>query len=92
MDITLAGIFPEFAKMEQASGESSANLLCEAILKVVVNWKNSVLWGGFILAIKNKQKERQIRLNEALSLRKFYEEKYKWEMQCEMLVKRLRLL
>ena len=48
--------------------------------------------GGFILAIKNKQKERQIRLNEALPLRKFYEETYKWELQCEMLVKRIRLL
>ena len=57
-----------------------------------MNWKNSVLWGGFILAIKNKQKERQIRLNEALSLQKFYEEKYKWEMHCEMLVKRRGLL
>ena len=48
--------------------------------------------GGFILAIKNKQKERQILLNEALPLRKFYEETYKWELQCEMLVKRIRLL
>ena len=72
--------------MEQASEERGK------FRQLIVRGYVESRGGGFILAIKNKQKERQIRLNEALSLQKFYEEKYKWEMQCEMLVKRRRLL
>ena len=56
----------------------------------VVDSDEAEEWGKAIRRVR--QKERQIRLNEALSLGKFYEEKYKWEMQCEMLVKRMRLL
>ena len=72
--------------MEQASEERGK--FRQLIVRGYVEGRG----GGFILAIKNKQKERQIRLNEALPLRKFYEETYKWELQCEMLVKRMRLL
>ena len=72
--------------MEQASEERGK------FRQLIVRGYVEIRGGGFILAIKNKQKERQIRLNEALPLRKFYEETYKWELQCEMLVKRMRLL
>ena len=72
--------------MEQASEERGK------FRQLIVRGYVESRGGGFILAIKNKQKERQIRLNEALPLRKFYEETYKWELQCEMLVKRIRLL
>ena len=47
-------------------------------------------WGKAIR--RARQKERQIRLNEALSLREFYDEKFKWETQCKILVERMRLL
>ena len=72
--------------MEQASEERGK------FRQLIVRGYVESRGGGFILAIKNKQKERQIRLNEALPLRKFYEETYKWELQCEMLVKRMHLL
>ena len=72
--------------MEQASEERGK------FRQLIVRGYVESRGGGFILAIKNKQKERQIRLSEALPLRKFYEETYKWELQCEMLVKRMRLL
>ena len=46
-------------------------------------------WGKAIR--RARQKERQIRLNEALSLREFYDEKFKWEAQCKILVEKMRL-
>ena len=45
-------------------------------------------WGKAIRSVR--EKPRQIRLNEALWLRKFYDEKYKWEPQCERLASRMR--
>ena len=42
-------------------------------------------------AIKRvRQTTRELRLEEACSLREAYDEKYKWETQCEMLVQKLR--
>ena len=42
-------------------------------------------------AIKRvRQTTRKLRLEEACSLREAYDEKYKWETQCEMLVQKLR--
>ena len=56
----------------------------------VVDSDESEEWGKAIR--RARQKERQIRLNEALSLRKYYDEKFNWETQCEKLVERMRLL
>ena len=72
--------------MEQASEER------RKFRQLIVRGYVESRGGGFILAIKNNKKKGKIRLNEALPLRKFYEETYKWELQCEMLVKRMRLL
>ena len=47
-------------------------------------------WGKAIR--RARQKERKIRLNEALSLRKFYDQQFKWETQCKILLERMRLL
>ena len=56
----------------------------------VVDSDEAEEWGKAIR--RARQKERQIRLNEALSLREFYDEKFKWETQCKILVERMRLL
>ena len=56
----------------------------------VVDSDEAEEWGKAIR--RARQKERQIRLNEALSLREFYDEKFKWEKQCKILVERMRLL
>ena len=37
-----------------------------------------------------RQRTRELRLEEACSLREAYDKKYKWETQCEMLVQKLR--
>ena len=56
----------------------------------VVDSDEAEEWGKAIR--RARQKERQIRLNEALSLREFYDEKFKWKTQCKILVERMRLL
>ena len=56
----------------------------------VVDSDDSEEWGKAIRRLR--QKERQIRLNEALFLREFYDEKFKWEAQCKNLVEKMRLL
>lgn len=56
----------------------------------VVDSDESEEWGKRIRRVR--QKERQIRLNEALFLREFYDVKFKWETQCRILVERMRLL
>ena len=56
----------------------------------VVDSDESEEWGKAIR--RAKQKGRQIRLNEALSLRESYDEKFKWEAQCKNLVERMRRL
>ena len=56
----------------------------------VVDSDEAEEWGKAIR--RARQKGRQIRLNEALSLREFYDAKFKWETQCKILVERMRLL
>ena len=56
----------------------------------VVDSDEAEEWGKAIR--RAKQKERQIRLKEARYLREFYDEKYKWETQCGILVDRMRVL
>ena len=56
----------------------------------VVDSDEAEEWGKAIR--RARQKERQIRLNEALSLREFYDEKFKWETQCKILLERMRRL
>lgn len=47
-------------------------------------------WGKAIKCVK--EKKRQIRLDEARSLRSFYNEEYSWETQCAKLVEKMRQL
>ena len=56
----------------------------------VVDSDEAEEWGKAIR--RARQKERQIRLNEALSLRNFYDQQFKWEAQCKILLERMRLL
>ena len=56
----------------------------------VVDSDEAEEWGKAIR--RARQKERQIRLNEALSLRNFYDQQFKWETQCKILLERMRLL
>ena len=56
----------------------------------VVDSEEAEEWGKAIR--RARQKERQIRLNEALSLRNFYDQQFKWETQCKILLERIRLL
>ena len=44
-------------------------------------------WGEAIEGVR--QKTRKLRLEEARSLRKWYDKKYNWETQCEMLVQKM---
>lgn len=42
-------------------------------------------------AIKQaRTKSRNVRLQEAINLRTYYDEKYKWQEQCEAIVRKLR--
>ena len=51
---------------------------------IVEDFKNAHEWAKKIEVIR--QKERRLRLDEIQKLRKFYEEKYSWESQCQELV------
>ena len=44
-------------------------------------------WGEAIKGVR--QKTRKLRLEEARSLRKWYDKEYNWERQCEMLVQKM---
>lgn len=39
---------------------------------------------------KARKKPRKVRLEEAQNLRTYYDEKYKWQQQCEVIVRKLR--
>ena len=54
----------------------------------VVDSINAEDWGKAISRVRETQ--REIRLKEACSLREAYDKKYKWETQCERLVKKMR--
>ena len=56
----------------------------------VVDSDEAEEWGKAIR--RARQKPRQIRLREARYLREFYDEEYKWEAQCGILVERMRVL
>ena len=55
--------------------------------KFVVDSDLAEDWGKAIRRVR--QTPRENRLEEALSLRKLYDQKYKWEKQCEKLVKKM---
>ena len=54
----------------------------------LVDSDNAEEWGKAISRVR--QTPREIRLKEACSLREAYDKKYKWETQCEKLVKKMR--
>ena len=54
----------------------------------VIDSINAEDWGKAITHVRETQ--REIRLEEACSLREAYDKKYKWETQCERLVKKMR--
>ena len=54
----------------------------------LVDSDNAEEWGKAISRVR--ETEREIRLREAFSLREAYDEKYKWETECEKLVKKMR--
>ena len=56
----------------------------------LVDSDNAEEWGKAISRVK--ETTREIRLKEACSLRDAYDEKYKWEADCEKLVKKCGLL
>ena len=55
--------------------------------KVVVKSKDPKVWAEAIAGVR--QKERSQRLLEIKQIRRSYEEKYDWEKQCEILVKKM---
>ena len=55
--------------------------------KFVVDSDRAEDWGKAIRRVR--QTPRENRLQETLSLRKSYDQKYKWEKQCEKLVKKM---
>ena len=55
--------------------------------KVVVKSKDPKVWAEAIAGVR--QKERSQRLQEIKQIRRSYEEKYDWEKQCEILVKKM---
>ena len=55
---------------------------------VLVDSDNAEEWGKAISRVR--QTPRETRLKEACSLREAYDKKYKWETQCEKLVKKMR--
>ena len=71
----------------------SASGLGEALEDVAGGWSSIVesedvtVWSEAIKKVRNKV--REVRLEEADSLRKHYNEKYSWEKQCEALVKEM---
>ena len=71
----------------------SASGLGEALEDVTGGWSSIVesedvtVWSEAIKKVRNKV--RKVRLEEADSLRKHYNEKYSWEKQCEALVKEM---
>ena len=70
-----------------------ASGLGEALEDVAGGWSSIVesedvtVWSEAIKKVRNKV--RKVRLEEADSLRKHYNEKYSWEKQCEALVKEM---
>ena len=54
----------------------------------LVDSDNAEEWGKAISRVR--QTPREIRLKEACSLREAYDKKYKWETECEKLVKKMR--
>ena len=54
----------------------------------LVDSDNAKEWGKAISRVRKTP--REIRLKEACSLREAYDKKYKWETQCEKLVKKMR--
>ena len=54
----------------------------------LVDSDNAEEWGKAISRVR--ETPREIRLKEACSLREAYDKKYKWETQCEKLVKKMR--
>ena len=54
----------------------------------LVDSDNAEEWGKAISRVR--QTPREIRLKEACALREAYDKKYKWETQCEKLVKKMR--
>ena len=54
----------------------------------LVDSDNAEEWGKAISRVR--ETPREIRLKEACSLREAYDKKYKWETQCENLVKKMR--
>ena len=56
-------------------------------LYVVEDFDDAKAWAKKIKAVRNK--DRVQRLEEIKKLRKFYEEKYSWEKQCEDLVMKM---
>ena len=54
----------------------------------LVDSDNAEEWGKAISRVR--QTPREIRLKEASSLREAYDKKYKWETECEKLVKKMR--
>ena len=54
----------------------------------LVDSDNAEEWGKAISRVR--QTPRETRLKEACSLREAYDKKYKWETQCEKLVKKMR--
>ena len=54
----------------------------------LVDSDNAEEWGKAISRVR--ETPREIRLKEACSLREAYDKKYKWETQCEKLVKKIR--
>ena len=55
--------------------------------KVVVKSKDPKVWAEAIAGVR--EKERSQRLQEIKQIRRSYEEKYDWEKQCEILVKKM---
>ena len=55
---------------------------------VLVDSDNAEEWSKAISRVR--QTPREIRLKEACALREAYDKKYKWETQCEKLVKKVR--
>jgi len=54
----------------------------------LVDSDNAEEWGKAISRVR--ETPREIRLKEACSLREAYDKKYKWETECEKLVKKMR--
>lgn len=54
----------------------------------VVDSEDPSTWKEAIRRVRKKS--RDVRLREAFDLRKYYDEKYKWQEQCEKILRKLR--